>query len=316
MKRIRLVLGWLWELSEIFVDHLIRGLSFVLLVAAGVLGAWYVKDVRASRNSAGTYSLPAGNPVVTGTSISTTWANSTLSDLSTEMSDSKSRSGKGDFTAPVRGANGSAASPTWSFTNDTGTGYWLNAASDLRLSIGGVAKGFWNATGLGIGAGAAGGYPFDVSAINGADNARFGDKIALMGTAPQMGFNLHNDGSNKYMTTNIGGFLAFDLTNYFIFYTAPSGTAGNVATITERMRVNTSGVKFGNAGSTIQSLSFGSCVLNAGTPSTCTITVASGSSCSVSHTVNFACGIIVSGTTATATCGNGVAGTVTATCML
>ncbi len=34
-----------------------------------------------SRNGSGVYSLPAGNPVVTNTTISYTWANSTMNDL-------------------------------------------------------------------------------------------------------------------------------------------------------------------------------------------------------------------------------------------
>lgn len=46
--------------------------------------------------SSGTYSLPAGNPVVTGTVISTTWANNTLNDISNEITNSLPRDG----TAP------------------------------------------------------------------------------------------------------------------------------------------------------------------------------------------------------------------------
>ena len=38
-----------------------------------------------SRNGSGTYNLPAGNPVVTGTAIASTWANSTLSDIATAL---------------------------------------------------------------------------------------------------------------------------------------------------------------------------------------------------------------------------------------
>lgn len=41
-----------------------------------------------SRNGAGIYSLPSGNPVVTGTTISSTWANNTLSDIATALTNS------------------------------------------------------------------------------------------------------------------------------------------------------------------------------------------------------------------------------------
>lgn len=46
-----------------------------------------------SRNGTGTYSLPAGNPVVTGTVISTTWANGTLTDIATALTQSIASTG-------------------------------------------------------------------------------------------------------------------------------------------------------------------------------------------------------------------------------
>ena len=51
-----------------------------------------------SRNGSGTYSLPAGNPVVTGTTISSTWANNTLSDIATALTQSIAYDGQ---TTPV-----------------------------------------------------------------------------------------------------------------------------------------------------------------------------------------------------------------------
>jgi len=47
-----------------------------------------------ARNGSGTYNLPAGNPVVTGTTISSTWANSTLSDISTALTGSIASDGQ------------------------------------------------------------------------------------------------------------------------------------------------------------------------------------------------------------------------------
>ena len=47
-----------------------------------------------SRNGSGTYSLPAGNPVVTGTTISSTWANNTLSDIATALTGSVAADGQ------------------------------------------------------------------------------------------------------------------------------------------------------------------------------------------------------------------------------
>ena len=51
-----------------------------------------------ARNGAGTYVLPAGNPVVTGTTISSTWANNTLNDLGTAITQSIAYDGQ---TTPV-----------------------------------------------------------------------------------------------------------------------------------------------------------------------------------------------------------------------
>jgi hypothetical protein len=47
-----------------------------------------------SRNGSGVYSLPAGNPVVTNTTISSTWANTTLADIATALSGSLAADGQ------------------------------------------------------------------------------------------------------------------------------------------------------------------------------------------------------------------------------
>jgi hypothetical protein len=54
-----------------------------------------------SRNGSGVYSLPAGNPVVTGTVISTTWANNTMNDLASAMTDSVAADGQTPMTGPL-----------------------------------------------------------------------------------------------------------------------------------------------------------------------------------------------------------------------
>jgi hypothetical protein len=53
-----------------------------------------------SRNGSGTYNLPAGNPVVTGTTISSTWANNTLTDMATAITGSIAADGQ----TPITGA--------------------------------------------------------------------------------------------------------------------------------------------------------------------------------------------------------------------
>jgi hypothetical protein len=51
-----------------------------------------------ARNGAGTYTLPAGNPVTTGTTISSTWANNTLNDIASSLTTSLAYDGQ---TLPV-----------------------------------------------------------------------------------------------------------------------------------------------------------------------------------------------------------------------
>jgi hypothetical protein len=59
-----------------------------------------------SRNGSGTYTLPAGNPVVTGTTISSTWSNTTLTDIATALTGSLAADGQTTATGNLKmGAN-------------------------------------------------------------------------------------------------------------------------------------------------------------------------------------------------------------------
>jgi hypothetical protein len=62
-----------------------------------------------SRNGSGVYSLPAGNPVVTGTSISSTWANTTLTDIATAMTGSIAADGQTPITGALIGSTDTVA---------------------------------------------------------------------------------------------------------------------------------------------------------------------------------------------------------------
>ena len=93
-----------------------------------------------SRNATGTYTLVAGNPVVTGTVIESTWANNTLADMTAAMTDSLSRSGLGGMLVPMKVADGSAANPSYSFTNFPTSGMYMAGAGDVRLSVTGIDR--------------------------------------------------------------------------------------------------------------------------------------------------------------------------------
>lgn len=100
------------------------------------------------RNSSGSYSLPAGNPVVTHTTITSTWANSTLSDVGSEISSSLDRSGRGAMLAPLPLANGSSALPALTFSAETSSGLFRNASQDIEMSVNGTVVQKWLPTGI------------------------------------------------------------------------------------------------------------------------------------------------------------------------
>jgi hypothetical protein len=58
-----------------------------------------------SRNGSGTFNLTAGNPVVTGTTISSTWANNTLSDIANGLTQSIAADGQTPITGALQMGN-------------------------------------------------------------------------------------------------------------------------------------------------------------------------------------------------------------------
>lgn len=92
------------------------------------------------RNSNGDYSLPAGNPVVTGTTISSTWANTTLADIGNALTDSLSRSGDGSMLGPLLLDDGAIGAPALSWGNETTSGLYRAGAGDFRYSISGADR--------------------------------------------------------------------------------------------------------------------------------------------------------------------------------
>jgi len=89
------------------------------------------------RNASGTYSLPSGNPVSSGTLIDANWANNTLNDLANEVTDSLSRSAEGGMLAPLRLTDGVQATPSLAFTNEPSTGLYRAGTNDAWFVSGG-----------------------------------------------------------------------------------------------------------------------------------------------------------------------------------
>lgn len=88
-----------------------------------------------SRNSSGVYTLPTGNPVVSGTVIQSSWANDTMSDVAAALTDSLSRSGEGGMTAALRIVDGTVATPGLAFGNETGSGLYRTGVGAYSLGV-------------------------------------------------------------------------------------------------------------------------------------------------------------------------------------
>ncbi len=105
-----------------------------------------------SRNGSGTYTLPAGNPVVTGTAISSSWANTTLNDIATALTGSVASDGQTPMTGPLAmGGNkitglaagaGSGEAINWTqFTTPTFTGnVTVTSVGFVKLPVGTTAE--------------------------------------------------------------------------------------------------------------------------------------------------------------------------------
>lgn len=83
---------------------------------------------------------------VAGTVIPSTWLNDVNTLVYTTFS-----SGSGTFLVPLRGTNGSAATPTFAFSSSTNTGFYYNGVNSIGWTIGGTASGFLITAGLAIG---------------------------------------------------------------------------------------------------------------------------------------------------------------------
>lgn len=291
-----------------------------LAVMGGLLLGVYIKDAEASRNSSGTYSLPTGNPVVSGQTISSTWANNTLSDLATEVTNSLDRNGRGAMLAPLQLSSGTAASPSLTFSAETGSGIYRVGAGDIGITISGTKVGDWKSTGLtATGLTSTGtvnvGAPTQTDQLAVQVNTANTAGIAVQNTNASSGaysaLRLFNDTPashqgniyyNSTGTTSFGGASSMNIgTTYadpvtlFTNNTARLTVAGaggvtiqggltvSSGNLTVSSGTITGPVALGTSGTSINNLVRGVCTLNGSSPSTCTATVPSGSACVCSY---------------------------------
>lgn len=91
----------------------------------------------------GVYTLPAGNPVVTLTVISSSWANTTMSDIATALTGSLPTDGSAPLTGPLRLVDGIGGAPGLTWGSETTSGWYriglnqfgFSVAANLALSV-------------------------------------------------------------------------------------------------------------------------------------------------------------------------------------
>lgn len=108
-----------------------------------------------SRNGSGTYSLPAGNPVTTGTQITATWGNTTLSDIASEITGSVAADGQTTITGPIKFSAGSVSAPAMTFSSETNTGFYRSGSGVVSMSIAGTQKYIFGASSVTLGGSAS-----------------------------------------------------------------------------------------------------------------------------------------------------------------
>lgn len=103
------------------------------------------------RDASGNYTLPAGNPVVNGTLIESVWANSTLSDIATQLNGVVTRDGLLGPSDPFKLVDGTAMNPGLSFAAQPGLGMYRKAVDTVAFSRSGTELMSLNTTDINFG---------------------------------------------------------------------------------------------------------------------------------------------------------------------
>ena len=92
-----------------------------------------------ARDSGGNHSLPAGNPVVTLTTIASAWANGTMADLSAEITNSLDRNDRGPMLARLRLFAGTSLVPGFAWDSEPTSGLYRVGAGNFQYVIGAIS---------------------------------------------------------------------------------------------------------------------------------------------------------------------------------
>ena len=92
------------------------------------------------RDGSGNYTLPVGNPVISGTTIESNWANTTMEDVADALTGSLSRNGNGGMLAPLGFVDGTESTPGMYFTSQVNMGLHRANLNDLRIVMAGTSQ--------------------------------------------------------------------------------------------------------------------------------------------------------------------------------
>jgi len=174
-----------------------------------------------SRNGSGTYSLPVGNPVVTGTTISSTWANNTLTDIANALTGSLAADGQTTASGNLNmGTNRIINLGEPSSAQDGATKYYVD---QLIAALGTMA--YQNASAVAITGGTVTNVTLDLHEMTNEIFLPVGP-TALRDATPIQGimrFNTDGPFYEGYVSGNWHRFLTVNQGSYTITYTAVGG---------------------------------------------------------------------------------------------
>lgn len=173
---------------------------------------------------------------VGGTTIVAADVNSDLSDIASEMTDSLSRSGKGGMTAPLRVANGSAAAPSYAFTNDTGVGIYRKSSGVGALVAGSNEALSWDSTGVLFTRTA---FPLGTGWTNGSPAPRYYKLFGRVWLEGSVSVPINGSGTSTNSATMPSGFRPVGLISFPVGLDAGSPITGGEIF---RMNITSAGV--------------------------------------------------------------------------
>src|SRR3990172_174866 len=103
------------------------------------------------RDSSGNYTLPgAYNPVVPNTTILADWANISLADIASGITDSLDRSGRGGMLAALKATDGTVSAPGITFSSQTTLGIYRAGSNQIAVTVASTQRQVWTSTGTDI----------------------------------------------------------------------------------------------------------------------------------------------------------------------